>query len=126
MHGLHGKQSLILTITWMDIVLYPWSAQVCLVRMQADGRLPADKRRGYKNIFDALRRIAVEEGVATYWRGAGPTVARAMVVSMTQLGTYDQAKSMLIPVLGDNSSTHIASALTAAVVYSIASLPVRT
>lgn len=42
---------------------------------------------------------------------------------MTQLGTYDQAKTMLTPVLGDNKGTHLASALTAAVVYSFASLP---
>lgn len=46
-----------------------------------------------------------------------------MVVSMTQLGTYDQAKTMLTPILGDNKGTHLASALTAAVVYSFASLP---
>lgn len=46
-----------------------------------------------------------------------------MVVSMTQLGTYDQAKTMLTPILGDNKVTHLASALTAAVVYSFASLP---
>lgn len=50
-------------------------------------------------------------------------VARAMVVSMTQLGTYDQAKTVLTPILGDNTGTHLASALTAAVVYSFASLP---
>lgn len=46
-----------------------------------------------------------------------------MVVSMTQLGTYDQAKTMLLPILGDNKGLHLASALTAAVVYSYASLP---
>lgn len=42
---------------------------------------------------------------------------------MTQLGTYDQAKTALTPILGDNKGTHLASALTAAVVYSYASLP---
>lgn len=42
---------------------------------------------------------------------------------MTQLGTYDQAKNALTPILGDNKMTHLASALTAAVVYSYASLP---
>lgn len=44
----------------------------------------------YKNVGDALIRVAKEEGILTYWRGAGPTVLRAMVVSTTQLGTYDQ------------------------------------
>eukprot|EP00953_Heterococcus_sp_UTEX-ZZ885_P009218 5455-Heterococcus_DN1.PRE.1 len=91
--------------------------------VEADGRLPPAQRRGYTNIFNALRRIAAEEGVLTYWRGASPTVTRAMVVSMTQLGTYDQIKSMLLPHTGDTAQTHVISALTAAVVYSLASLP---
>lgn len=50
-------------------------------------------------------------------------MTRAMVVSMTQLGTYDQVKTALVPTLGDNTVTHLASAVTAAVVYSFASLP---
>jgi hypothetical protein len=45
---------------------------------------------------------------------------------MTQLGTYDQIKSMLLPHTGDTAQTHVISALTAAVVYSLASLPVST
>lgn len=97
--------------------------EVCMVRMQADARLPAAEKLGYRHIGDAMIRVAKEEGLRTYWRGATPTVARAMVVSMTQLGTYDQAKTVLTPILGDNTGTHLASALTAAVVYSFASLP---
>ncbi|CAM9505873.1 unnamed protein product [Ascophyllum nodosum] len=97
--------------------------EVCLVRMQSDARLPVAERLGYRNIGNALYRISKEEGLRTYWRGATPTVARAMVVSMTQLGTYDQTKTMLTPIMGDNKGTHLVSALTAAVVYSFASLP---
>ncbi len=97
--------------------------EVCLVRMQADGKLPVAQQRGYTHIGNALVRIASEEGVLTYWRGAKPTVARAMVVSMTQLGAYDQAKSMFTPYLGTGTPCHLASAAIAAVVYSWASLP---
>ncbi|KAG5185542.1 mitochondrial carrier domain-containing protein [Tribonema minus] len=100
--------------------------EVCLVRMQADGRLPPAERRGYTNVFNALGRVAKEEGVLTYWRGASPTVARAMVVSATQLGTYDQVKTSLLPILGDGAATQTVAALTAAVVYSYASLPLDT
>lgn len=30
--------------------------------------LPADQRRGYSNVFNALARITREEGVTTLWR----------------------------------------------------------
>lgn len=50
--------------------------EVCLVRMQADGKQPPNKRRNYKNIIDALVRIGREEGVKAYWTGASTTVIR--------------------------------------------------
>lgn len=65
-------------------------------RMMADGRLPADQRRNYKHVGDAFLRISREEGVATLWRGCGPTIARAMLLNMAQLASYDQAKQMLL------------------------------
>eukprot|EP01067_Filipodium_phascolosomae_P001559 Filipodium_phascolosomae@DN2020_c0_g1_i2.p1 len=68
--------------------------EVALVRMQADGRLPVAARRHYGSVWDALRRIVKEEGVATCWRGCSPTVVRAIVVNMMQLGCYDQAKDV--------------------------------
>lgn len=58
--------------------------------MQADGKLPLAEQRGYRHVGDALLRVGREEGLTAYWRGAAPTVLRAMVVSTTQLGTYDQ------------------------------------
>lgn len=44
-------------------------AEVALVRMTADGRLPPDQRRNYSNVFNALLRISREEGITTLWRG---------------------------------------------------------
>jgi len=32
-------------------------AEVALIRVQADNNLPSNKKRNYKNIFDALFRI---------------------------------------------------------------------
>ena len=32
-------------------------AEVALIRMTSDGNLPADQRRNYKSVFDALGRI---------------------------------------------------------------------
>jgi hypothetical protein len=37
-----------------------------------------------------------EEGVLTLWRGAVPTMGRAMVVNAAQLASYSQAKQFLL------------------------------
>uniref|UniRef100_A0A669CTC4 Mitochondrial 2-oxoglutarate/malate carrier protein n=1 Tax=Oreochromis niloticus TaxID=8128 RepID=A0A669CTC4_ORENI len=71
-------------------------AEVALIRMTADGRLPVDQRRGYKNVFNALFRITKEEGVTTLWRGCIPTMARAVVVNAAQLASYSQSKQALL------------------------------
>ena len=64
--------------------------------MTSDGNLPADQRRNYKNVFDALFRIFREEGLLTMWRGAIPTMGRAMVVNAAQLASYSQAKQLIL------------------------------
>mmetsp|Transcript_26833 Transcript_26833/g.77318 ORF Transcript_26833/g.77318 Transcript_26833/m.77318 type:complete len:295 (-) Transcript_26833:97-981(-) len=97
--------------------------EVGLIRAQADARLPLEERRNYRGLFDAVKRIAATEGVPALWRGVGPTVGRGAVVSMTQLATYDQAKEMLQPVLGDGLPTFICSAFASGLVYCTASLP---
>ena len=37
-------------------------ADVVLVRLQADGRQPPEKRRNYRHALDGLYRVAREEG----------------------------------------------------------------
>jgi len=71
-------------------------AEVALIRMTADGRLPLAERRNYSSVFNALFRITSEEGVLTLWRGAVPTMGRAMVVNAAQLASYSQAKQLLM------------------------------
>ena len=71
--------------------------------MTSDGNLPADQRRNYKSVFDALFRIVREEGLFTLWRGAIPTMGRAMVVNAAQLASYSQAKQGILGT-GESSS----------------------
>lgn len=68
-------------------------AEVALIRMTSDGRLPVAERRNYTSVLNALSRIASEEGVAALWKGSLPTVGRAMIVNMTQLASYSQFKA---------------------------------
>ena len=41
--------------------------------MQADGNLPANLRRNYKNVFHALSTIVRTEGVSKLWTGVNAT-----------------------------------------------------
>lgn len=70
-------------------------AEVSLIRMTADGRLPLAERRNYTGVFNALSRMIKEEGVMTLWRGCVPTVGRAMVVNAAQLSSYTQVRHSL-------------------------------
>ncbi|CAI7911020.1 unnamed protein product [Closterium sp. NIES-53] len=100
-------------------------ADMAMVRMQADGRLPLEQRRNYKGALDAIARIRREEGSAALWRGCGPTVYRAMAVTAGQLATYDQAKESLIAggYMKEGLGAHTVAAFTAAIFASLASNP---
>eukprot|EP00397_Hematodinium_sp_SG-2012_P050034 GEMP01057966.1.p2 GENE.GEMP01057966.1~~GEMP01057966.1.p2 ORF type:complete len:162 (+),score=37.55 GEMP01057966.1:578-1063(+) len=93
--------------------------------MQADGKLPVEKRRNYSNVVDALRRTINEEGASTLYRGVGPTITRACIVTTFQLGTYDQAKELLLRVgIKDGVTCHFSASLLAGFFASVASNPV--
>ncbi|XP_054290928.1 mitochondrial 2-oxoglutarate/malate carrier protein-like [Macrosteles quadrilineatus] len=100
-------------------------SDVALVRMTADGRLPAYERRNYKNIFDALRRIALEEGRKGVFAGLQPTILRAMVANTAQLVSYSQAKQILLSngYFGDNIKCHFVSSLFSGLVYATTTCP---
>ncbi|CAH0401040.1 unnamed protein product [Chilo suppressalis] len=104
--------------------LFGTPAEVALIRMTADGRLPAEQRRNYKNVVDALVRIVKEEGVLKLWRGATPTVGRAMVVNAAQLGTYSQAREMFVGYVPDGIPLHFCASMVSGLVTTIASMPV--
>eukprot|EP00759_Apiculatamorpha_spiralis_P005125 PhF_6_TR13035/c0_g1_i1/m.20692/K15104/SLC25A11, OGC; solute carrier family 25 (mitochondrial oxoglutarate transporter), member 11 len=103
--------------------------EIALVRMQADSSAPKDQRRGYKNVADALVRIAKEEGPLTYWRGSTPTVVRAVAVGITQVGFYDQCKAWLVQsgyFANNSNATNTTSSLLTGVFYSFVTMPIET
>lgn len=101
-------------------------AEVALIRMTSDGRLPPEKRRNYKNAFDAISRIVREESVGTLWKGCAPTVARAMALNTAQLGTYSQAKEMISKYLGlsDGTLLHFCSSMVSGLIATAVSMPI--
>ncbi|KAB0793057.1 hypothetical protein PPYR_12677 [Photinus pyralis] len=101
-------------------------AEVALIRMTSDGRLPLAERRNYKSVFDALIRIVREEGVLALWRGVGPTMGRAMVVNAAQLASYSQAKQLLVSTgyFDENIFLHFVASMLSGLVTTTASMPV--
>lgn len=101
-------------------------AEVSLIRMTADGRMPADQRRGYTNVFNALLRMTREEGLFTLWRGCVPTMARAVVVNAAQLSSYSQSKQFLLSLsyFNDNILCHFCASMISGLVTTAASMPV--
>lgn len=100
--------------------------EVALIRLSTDGNLPVAERRGYKNAFDAIFRIAKEEKIVTLWKGAAPTVIRAMVVNGAQLASYSQAKENLLATKYFNEGIllHFCASMFSGLVTTIASMPV--
>ncbi|XP_053995819.1 mitochondrial 2-oxoglutarate/malate carrier protein-like isoform X1 [Hylaeus anthracinus] len=123
-------------------------AEVALIRMTADGRLPPGmsiicssfgqdfsmlnsvvflaERRNYKNVFNALVRIVREEGVLALWRGTVPTMGRAMVVNAAQLASYSQTKEILLNTgyFKENITLHFVSSMISGLITTAASMPV--
>ena len=99
---------------------------LALVRMQADTVLPEAERRNYKNVFDAFSRIVAEEGVTSLWKGAVPTMSRAVALNMSMLVSYDTAKDAATKAMGPSASQfqiQFGSSMIAAVATAIGSLP---
>jgi len=101
--------------------------EVCLVRMSNDASLPVEQRRGYSGVFNAMGRIASEEGLPAFYRGSQPFVMRAMVVGGTQVATYDQFKGMYASLgVPDGFANQFCSSMSAGLVYSVVTMPLES
>ncbi|KAI3794361.1 hypothetical protein L1987_36991 [Smallanthus sonchifolius] len=101
-------------------------ADVAMVRMQADGRLPALQRRNYKSVVDAISQMAKNEGIGSLWRGSSLTVNRAMLVTASQLASYDQIKETILEkgVMEDGLGTHVIASFAAGFVAAVVTNPI--
>uniref|UniRef100_A0A6B2LBR0 Mitochondrial 2-oxoglutarate/malate carrier protein n=1 Tax=Arcella intermedia TaxID=1963864 RepID=A0A6B2LBR0_9EUKA len=101
-------------------------ADLSLIRMASDGRLPVAERRGYTNVFNALYRISKEEGIPSLWKGGQPTIIRAVVLNAAQLGGYSYIKEFLLttPYFKEDLKTHFSASMLSGFLCSVLSLPV--
>ncbi|GAN02968.1 conserved hypothetical protein [Mucor ambiguus] len=93
-------------------------SDVVNVRMQNDGQLPPNQRRNYKNVLDGMVRICREEGPRVLLRGIGSSTHRAILITVSQMSSYDMFKQAFIDRLhfNDDLMTHFASSLLAGLV----------
>lgn len=101
-------------------------ADILNVRMQNDAALPAAERRNYKHAIDGLMRLTREEGIASLFRGVWPNSIRALLMTASQLATYDLFKKELLEraKMKDNLYTHFTASFMAGFVATTVCSPV--
>lgn len=101
-------------------------ADVMNVRMQTDATLAPESRRNYRNAFHGLVQMSRAEGPASLFRGVLPNSARAVLMTASQLASYDVFKRLCLEKLGmnDGFSTHFTASITAGFVATTVCSPV--
>jgi dicarboxylate transporter 10 len=101
-------------------------ADVINVRMQNDAALPAAQRRNYAHAIDGVVRMTREEGLASWFRGVGPSCIRAAAMTAGQLASYDVVKRTLIRLtpMEDNMATHFTASFLAGVAAATITSPI--
>ncbi|KAI9320794.1 mitochondrial carrier domain-containing protein [Dichotomocladium elegans] len=96
------------------------------VRMQNDGQLPPRQRRNYKHALDGVVRMSREEGIGSLFRGVGPNVNRAILMTSSQCVSYDIFKDLLLRYspLEDGLVVHFSSSVLAGLVATTVCSPV--
>jgi len=94
-----------------------------LIRMQVDKTLPVELQRKYRNVIHALTSVIKEEGIIKLWKGASPTVCRAMTANLAMLTTYEEAKERLTKRLGKQNYISLLSGVIAGITAATVSLP---
>ncbi|KAL4781604.1 mitochondrial carrier domain-containing protein [Aspergillus varians] len=102
------------------------SADVINVRMQSDAALPHAQRRNYRHAFHGLVEMTRTEGFSSLFRGVFPNSTRAVLMTSSQLVSYDVFKRICLEKLGmsDSLGTHFTASLAAGFVATTVCSPV--
>lgn len=95
-------------------------ADVVNIRMQNDSALKSSLRRNYQNAFDGVWKIYKNEGgIKTLLTGWKPNMVRGVLMTASQVVTYDIFKNYLVTEFQFNpshNSTHFSASLLAGLV----------
>ncbi|KAF9189685.1 hypothetical protein BGZ51_009259 [Haplosporangium sp. Z 767] len=104
-----------------------------LIKVRLQAFRPSGKPR-YTSIAGACKSIYLEEGIPGLYRGVVPTAARAMVVTASQLASYDTTKHWLLKLRDQKGEArfkegyfvHFCASTIAGLVCSISTSPIDT
>ncbi|KAJ5173373.1 hypothetical protein N7492_005966 [Penicillium capsulatum] len=101
-------------------------ADVLNVRMQSDAALPPHQRRNYRHAFHGLVQMTKTEGFGSLFRGVWPNSTRAVLMTASQLASYDTFKRLCMEKAGmkDNLGTHFTASFMAGFVATTVCSPV--
>jgi len=96
--------------------------EVAKVRLQG----PAPPAGAGGSLLGLLGGAARAEGVAALWKGCGPAVARAAVLTASQCASYDEAKRVWKDLTGSGEclSTHLGASMLSGLLATAATTPV--
>jgi dicarboxylate transporter 10 len=78
----------------------------------------------YSSTWDCYKKVAKTEGIRGLYRGAGPNMIRASIITTSHIGSYDASKRMISSYLGDNTVTWTLCGFLSALVVTTAAAPV--
>eukprot|EP00961_Rhodomonas_salina_P244283 3301230-Rhodomonas_salina.2 len=82
-------------------------------------------KEGILTMSQVVSRVWATDGLAGFWAGVAPNVARTFLVQAAELGTYDHVKNFFVSqkVLPDGPLAHLASSGVAGFVSALTSTP---
>eukprot|EP00750_Incisomonas_marina_P030732 INCI7645.1.p1 GENE.INCI7645.1~~INCI7645.1.p1 ORF type:complete len:334 (+),score=57.64 INCI7645.1:101-1102(+) len=78
---------------------------------------------GKQTMRGVMKRVFQRDGISGFWAGLSPNIARTFLVNAAELGTYDEAKQLLIPHVGDNFLAFLGASAIAGLASAVVSTP---
>ena len=99
----------------ISIGLFNWT-EVIKTNMQTNTGKSLTMQQSIKKIYNY-------SGLYGFLYGLKPNIYRSFIVNGVGLGSYEEIKNRLIPLVGDNSSCYLLSSLSSGLLSSIISTP---
>ena len=87
-------------------------------------QLQSSHRPVYKSTWAAYRHVFATEGLSGLYRGVGPNMLRASIITTSHVGSYDYSKRAITPIIGDGGLTWIVCGFLSALVTTSAAAPI--